>query len=216
MIFCDTFESGSVGAAPPSPWSTASTAGEVTVDGTTPAHSGTKSVHIADTTNDYDTLLVLHSASVLPVAGGRFYVRTWMMLGGPMSAQHNSFILADLFAMQGQGNSLRVGEDIQMLMYTVMGDAHGALSNQNYYNDGKPGVSFTPNTWTCLELLLGSGSPGEVDVWVNGVEVPDLHHTDWAVDNYDNVRFGFEKYAGPAVDIWYDDIAIGTQRIGCN
>jgi hypothetical protein len=30
------------------------------------------------------------------------------------------------------------------------------------------------------------------------------------------VRFGFEKYAGPGIDIWYDDIAIGTQRIGCN
>jgi hypothetical protein len=102
-----------------------------------------------------------------------------------------------------------------MLMYTLMGDTHGALSNQNYFNDGKPGVSFTPNTWTCLELLLDHGGP-EVDVWVDGVEVPDLHHTDWPVDSYDNVRFGFEKYAGPAVDIWYDDIAVGTQRIGCN
>jgi len=36
------------------------------------------------------------------------------------------------------------------------------------------------------------------------------------LDTYDSVRFGFEKYAGPAIDIWYDDIAIGTERIGCN
>jgi len=30
------------------------------------------------------------------------------------------------------------------------------------------------------------------------------------------LKFGFEKYAGPAVDVWYDDIAIGTQPIGCD
>ena len=45
--------------------------------------------------------------------------------------------------------------------------------------------------------------------------MPDLHHTDWPLDNYDIVRFGFEKYAGPGLDLWYDDIAIGTERIGC-
>ena len=46
--------------------------------------------------------------------------------------------------------------------------------------------------------------------------MPDLHHTDWPLDTYDSVRFGFEKYAGPGIDVWYDDIAIGTERIGCN
>ena len=102
-----------------------------------------------------------------------------------------------------------------MLVYTVAGDGQSAMSNQNYFTDGKPGVSLATNGWTCVELLLDHNGP-EIDVWVDGVEVPDLHHTNFALDNYDNVRFGFEKYAGPAVDIWYDDIAIGTQRIGCN
>jgi len=101
-----------------------------------------------------------------------------------------------------------------MLMYTIMGDGHGALSNQNFYNDGKPGIAFAPSTWVCLEVLIDRGKP-EIDVWVEGTEVPDLHHTDWPLDNYDSIRFGFEKYAGPAIDIWYDDIAIGTERIGC-
>ncbi len=53
-------------------------------------------------------------------------------------------------------------------------------------------------------------------MWVNGTEVPDLHSTAWKIDAYDYLRFGFEKYAGPASDLWYDDIAIGTQPIGCN
>jgi hypothetical protein len=211
LIFCDTFEAAT-STTPPAPWATT---GTVTVDSTTAAHSGKKSIHIGDTTNDYDTLLVLHDAAVLPAPGGRFYVRVFMQISMPMSAQHNTFILSDLFAAQGSGNALRLGEDDNMLMFTLMGDTHAALSNANYYNDGKPGIQFTPGAWTCLELLLDSKKP-EIDVWVGGVEVPDLHHTDFPIDDYDNLRFGFEKYAGPAMDIWYDDIAVGTQPIGCN
>jgi hypothetical protein len=211
LIFCDTFEAATT-TAPPAPWTTT---GTVTVDSSTPAHSGKKSIHIGDTTNDYDTLLVLHDAAVLPTASGRFYFRVFMQVGAPLSAQHNTFILSDLFAAQGSGNALRLGEDDNMLMFTLDGDAHAALSNANYYNDGKPGIQLTPGAWTCLEVLLDSKKP-EIDVWVDSTEVPDLHHTDFPIDDYDNLRFGFEKYAGPAMDIWYDDIAVGTQPIGCD
>jgi hypothetical protein len=216
LLFCDDFEAATT-TTPPAPWSTSIIGnGTVTVDGVTPAHSGTKSIHVSDDDSDYDTLLVLHDASVLPAPAGRFYVRAFIRLGAAMSAGHNTFVLADLFASQGQGNDLRLGEDDQMLMYTVMGDAHGALSNADYYDDGMmPGIQFTPATWTCLEVLLDSKKP-EIDVWVDGKEVPDLHHTDFPLDDYDNLRFGFEKYAGPAMDLWYDDIAIGTEPIGCD
>ncbi len=216
LLFCDDFEAAKT-AALPAPWSTSIVgSGTVTVDSSTPAHSGTKSIHVSDGDADYDTLLVLHDASVLPAPGGRFYVRVFMRLGAAMSAGHNTFLLADLFATQGQHNDLRLGEDDQMLMYTVMGDAHGALSNANYYNDGMlPGIQIAAGAWTCLEVLLDSTKP-EIDVWVGGKEVPDLHHTDFPLDDYDNVRLGFEKYGGPAMDIWYDDVAIGTQPIGCD
>ncbi len=215
LVFCDTFEAATAPLS--APWSTSIIGGgTVTVDSTTPAHSGIKSIHVSDGDADYDTLLVLHSTSVLPAPAGRFYVRAFVRLGSAMSAGHNTLILADLFASQGQGNNLRLGEDYQMLMYTVMGDAHGALSNANYYNDGMlPGIQFTADTWTCLEVLLDSKKP-EIDVWVGGMEIPDLHHTDFPLDDYDNLRFGFEKYAGPALDVWYDDIAVGTQPIGCD
>jgi hypothetical protein len=50
---------------------------------------------------------------------------------------------------------------------------------------------------------------------VDGKEVPDLNHTDWQQDPLRSFHFGFEKYAGLAAELWYDDIAIGSQRIGC-
>ena len=215
LLFCDDFEAATT-SAPPPPWSTSIIgSGTVTVDSTTPARSGTKSIHVSDGDSDYDTLLVLHDAAVLPAPMARFYLRAFIRLGSAMSAGHNGFVLADLFASQGQGNDLRLGEDDQMLMYTVMGDAHGALSNADYYNDGMlPGIQFTPGAWTCLEVLLDSKAP-EIDFWLGGTEVPDLHHKDFPLDDYDSLRFGFEKYAGPAMDVWFDDIAIGTQPIGC-
>ena len=215
LRFCETFESKTVGAfTAAAPWALQAGAGAITIDGTTPAHSGTKSVKVHATDNDFDTLFVLHDATILPAPSGRFFLRAYMRLSRAMSGGHNSYIIADPFAMQGTGNNVRIGEMNAMLMYTIMGDGHGALSNQNFYNDGKPGVVFAPSTWVCLEVLLDRGKP-EIDVWVDGTEVPDLHHTDWALDNYDSIRFGFEKYAGPGIDIWYDDIAIGTERIGC-
>ena len=71
---------------------------------------------------------------------------------------------------------------------------------------------------TLVLLLASCESPpaSTVDFWVDGKEVPDLHVTDWQQDPIGAFRFGFEQYAGPSGDFWYDDIAVGTQPIGCD
>lgn len=214
LLACDDFEGATLGAVPTGPWSAVVIGdGTVKVDDTVPAHSGSRAVHIHGT--GYQTLLVYHDAARLPQPSGRFYVRAFLRLAEAMTSGHNTFVLADTFAAPNAGNALRVGEQNSMLMMTVGGDAHGYLSNQNYYNDHLPGVVFKASVYTCLELLLDSPHT-EIQVWADGVDVPDLHVTDLAHENYDALRFGFEKYAGPESDIWYDDIAIGTERIGCD
>jgi len=214
-LFCDDFEKRAAGPVSSStPWVPQIIgSGTLTID-TTTAHSGGKSLHVHAGDDDYDTLLAFHDATVLPAPQGKFYARAFIRLGRAMATGHNSYLIADPFATPGSGNNVRIGEDNGMLMYTISGDSHGALSNANYYTDHKPGVVFAPSTWVCLELLIDASRP-ELDVWVDGAEIPDLHHTDWPLDSYDTLRFGFEKYAGPGIDIWYDDIAIGTARIGC-
>lgn len=215
LVFCDSFEAAASGA-PPAPWTTTqSSPGQVTVDGTSPAASGVHSVHVVPTDNDYDTFLNLHDTSVLPVAGGKLYVRFYIRLLNGMTVKHNTLVRGDLFAAPGTGNNLLFGEDNQMIFESIIGDAQAAMSNQNFYGDGKIGPAAPAGVWTCLEILLDHAAPA-IDVWMNDVEVPDLHQTAWKIDAYDYLRFGFEKYGGPASDIWYDDIAIGTQKIGCN
>jgi len=220
LRFCDDFETATPGGSPAAPrWSVLNGGGAVVVDASAPAHSGTRSVRVSPVDSGFQTFLVFHDPAtvspILPTATGKFFVRFYMRLAQPMTPGHNTFVVADLFAQPGAGNALRLGEMNAMLMMTVSGDAHGYLSNQNYYNDGKPGVVFMPGAWTCVELSLDPAAT-TIDVWVDGREVPDLHPINIQLDRYDDLRFGLEKYAGPVSDIWYDDVAIGSERIGCN
>jgi len=131
-----------------------------------------------------------------------------------MTGGHNTLLIADTQAAPGTGNAFRLGEMNEMLMYTVSGDAHGALANENYYTDHLPGAALQAKQWGCLEILLDRSKP-EISVRLDDPEIADLHHTDYALDEYDALRFGFEKYAGPVSDLWFDDIAIGSAPIGC-
>ena len=163
LLFCDDFEArtGLTG-----PWTAQlNGSGTVAVD-TTTGHSGTRSVHVHAGDSDFDTFFVLHDATVLPAPNGRFYLRTYVRLGRAMSAGHNAYLIGESVSSAG-GNTLRLGEMNEMLMYTISGDTHGALSNQNYYSDHKPGVSFPASAWVCLELLIDHAKP-EIDVWVGG------------------------------------------------
>ena len=138
-----------------------------------------------------------------------------MRLGAAMTAGHNTYFKAGAGAQISSDHETRVGVMNAMLMINQPSGDRGFLSNQNYYNDGLPGVVFTPTVWTCVEVSFDPALT-TMDVWVDGKEIPDMHPTNIVQDSYDELRIGFEKYAGPASDIWYDDVAIGSERIGCN
>jgi tellurite resistance-related uncharacterized protein len=214
LLFCEDFESMQSGAVPGAPrWSTAFNGmATITVDGTTPAHSGSRSVRVK-TSGSYQAFLVLSNAVTFPA---RTYFRTFIRLGAPMTSGHNTYFKAGAAATSSSDHETRVGVMNAMLMINQPASDRGALSNQKYYTDGnKPGVVFAPQTWVCVEVLADPAH-SEIDVWVDGKEVPDLHLADWQQDPVQALRFGFEKYAGPDAEIWYDDIAVSAQPIGCN
>jgi hypothetical protein len=218
LLFCDDFEKLAPGPVQNAgPWTTAyigPDAPTITVDASTPAHSGTHSVRVHAPVTDFQSFLIYHDTAVLPRAQGDFYLRSYVRLGREMSAEHNAYMVFDRFAAPGAGAAVRLGEQSQMLSLTVGGDAHGSLSNSKFSQDGVLGPHFTANSWACLEGYFNSVQP-EIDFWLDGVEISDFHHSDWPVDSYDTLHFGFEKYAGPELDIWFDDIAISATRIGC-
>jgi hypothetical protein len=216
LLFCDDFEvSTTAGMPPPAPkWSIALNGmGSVAIDASTAAHSGTKSVHVSSN-GGYQTFFALTGAPIFP-APGPLYLRLYIRLGAAMSAGHNTYYKAGAAGMPSSDHETRVGVMNAMLMINQPASDRGFLSNQNYYNDGnKPGVVFAPLTWTCVEALFDPEHT-TFDIWVDGKEVPDLHRTDWQQDALGSFHFGFEKYAGPDADIWYDDIAVSAMPIGC-
>jgi hypothetical protein len=214
LTFCETFEAQPAGAARAwGPWAPSINGdGQVTIDDSV-AHAGRSSLKVHG--SGFSSFLVLSGAAALPPSPGPLFVRAFVRLEAAMTTGHNTFLVADRNDTPGAGNAFRLGEMNAMLMYTVSGDTHGALANDDFYTDGLPGAALQPLVWSCLELVLDPTKP-EIRVWLDGTEIADLHHTDWALDPYDALRFGFEKYAGPVRDIWYDDIAVGQAALSCD
>jgi hypothetical protein len=213
LTFCTDFEDETAGSPPSGAGlgTHLNGSGTVTVDETTPAHSGTQSVRVNAT--GYQTFLKVSGASLFPPAQ-QTYVRVYVRLSAPMTGGHNTYFEAGLDAASDAPFETRVGVMNAMLMINQPDGDRGFLSNQNYYNDMQPGAVIPEATWACVEAYLDPPS-STVDFWLDGVNVPDLHRTDWQQETYDVLRFGYEKYAGPDTVLFYDDIAVGSERIGC-
>ena len=83
------------------------------------------------------------------------------------------------------------------------------------------------NQWVCLEWQIHVGTQGAIRVWVDDVEDPDLYiPADTSLVAPDSgegtvVVAGLGFFTDQAVtfssyDVWFDDIAVSPQRIGCH
>jgi len=85
------------------------------------------------------------------------------------------------------------------------------------------------NTWACIEWEYDGGN-NETRFWWDGVEHPSMHTTStmhggdqtvpYLLPTFTNVKIGWMLYQNPVspttFDIWIDEIAIDSARIGCN
>ena len=85
-----------------------------------------------------------------------------------------------------------------------------------------------PQTWRCVEFQVDSDQ-GLLQTWVDGVAIPGLRidgvstpevDEQWLRrgayhPSLDDLRLGWESYAGTDMTLWFDDIALAGQRIGC-
>jgi len=93
---------------------------------------------------------------------------------------------------------------------------------------GTSTVAMPQGMWTCFEWqVTGVGSTGNVTLYMAttsdvaagkmGAEVPNTAAMGVPIPALIEQRIGYERYGtGTAGDIWMDDYAIGTARIGCN
>jgi len=225
-VICDGFENQAAGT-PSGDWGlnfpNCSGAGTAAID-TTTAHSGSKSLKVTGVANYCNHVFVASTknlSGIGPVWFARFYVRHTTAL----PSQHITFV-AMHDANDGTNNDLRMGGQNGALQWNRQSD-DATLPAQS-----PVGVSLSvplpTDTWSCVEFMV-NGSAGTMDTWVNGSQVAGLHEdgtptadidqqwlsrTNWRPSLTD-FRLGWEAYGDGSDTLWYDDVALGSSRIGC-
>ncbi|MDY7090605.1 MAG: cellulose-binding domain-containing protein [Actinomycetota bacterium] len=221
---CDGFEN-QTGSAPSGNWTIStpdcSGAGTAVIDRTV-AHTGTTSLRINGAAG-YCNHVFAGNTQILGTAGPVWYVRYWVRHTTALPTSHVTTV-----AMRdsADGNrDLRFGGQNGALQFNRASD-DATLPEQS-----PAGVALSEplptNTWNCVEFKV-DGSNGTIETWLNNTSVPGLLNDGVPTHDVDgqwlnrtwrpaltDLRLGWESYGEGADTLWYDDVAVSSQRNGC-
>ncbi len=217
LLLCEDFETVALGGVPdPAVWTIDKGAGAtVAVDNKQFKH-GKHALHL-HTLPDANKAL-LHEKKTFPLPGGKnsLYGRANVMIeaGLVVPKNHTNFFEAS-GKVNGVSGNYRYG-------------ASGAkfLANYNPGDPSKASKTAVPvGVWSCIEWAF-LGDTNEMHFWIDDKEIVDLavpsigvNGMVWEAPTFDSFYFGWITYATDTAsdhyDVWYDDIAIDTARIGC-
>jgi len=241
-IFCDDFESYSVGSPPGGMWSVETDAGEAVVDSTEKV-SGEKSVMVStDAGGGGGAFIRLMDASVFPVPGNAYFGRMMFRLeSAPTAAVHWTIIQGGGVVPNATHRALyRYGGQ-----HPVMDGANfvGSQLMANYetpdwYSDmSTPGSDcwqhaggdvLPTGTFACIEWEF-DGPNDTMRFWLDGTAIDSLTVTGsgdgcvnapadftWSAPEFETLDLGWEFYQqDEARTAWIDDVVISTTRVGC-
>jgi hypothetical protein len=220
---CDGFEN-QTGPAPSGAWSVSfpdcQGAGAASVD-TAVAHTGTRSVRVDGAAGYCNHVFVGTGTSAL---GSVWYARFYVRHTTALPAAHVT-LLAMNDANDGD-RDLRMGGQNGALQWNRESD-DATLPEQSPVGVALS-VPLPVDQWTCVEFAV-DGTDGTMQTWVNGTDVAGLHADGVPTPNIDSqwlrragwrpsltdLRLGWESYGEGSDTLWFDDVALGTSRIGC-
>jgi hypothetical protein len=227
LPLCDDFEGVAAGAAPdPTKWiptvlsDCMTTAPAPTVD-TSQHHSGTKSLKVAGTATFCDYAMVGNAAAFKAIGNvvyGRYYVRVETAL--PVG--HTAFMI---FPDQMSGHALRMGGQNGALQWNRQSD-DATLPAQSPVGISMSKVPPVAD-WMCLEFMIDQ-QQGLISTWVDGTLVPGLVadatptadvDMQWGTTyrpNLTSFNIGWQNYGAGAMNLWFDDVALSSTKIGCD
>ena len=226
IIVCDDFENGIQSFRVP-------TGGQVTID-MTKHHSGTNSITTTGT-NAPSNHISTPPGTVFP--SNSFYVRAWVYFEKATTSMsgHVDYIVGAV-AEDNSGVEVRLGSSVNLKGLEML-DMNEQPPDRTQFSNGDvngvgggtttPGVALDAARWYCLEAFFnGDGQNSAFQAWVDETEVTGLHVTDWGgqatgtarawAPMYNLVKVGAQNFSGSVGNVWYDDVAVGTQRIHCN
>ncbi|WP_433175032.1 cellulose binding domain-containing protein [Actinoallomurus sp. CA-150999] len=223
--FCDGFE-GQTGTTPSGAWQPSypdcQGTGTVAVDHTQ-AHTGSTSLRVDGGATYCDHAFAVNTTGVA-AAGSVIYVRYYVRHTQPLPAGHVAF--TTLTDSADGGKHLRLGGQNQALQWNRESD-DATLPEQSPAGVAMS-VPLPVNQWSCLEFAI-NGTNGTMSTWLNGTEVAGLHLDGTPTPDVDrqwlsranwrphptDLRLGWESYGGARDTLWFDDVAVGSSRIGC-
>ncbi|MGC4806897.1 cellulose-binding domain-containing protein [Micromonospora sp. DT233] len=223
-VLCDGFE-GQTGSVPSGDWSVVhpdcSGTGAAAVD-TAVAHGGSRSIRI-DGTAGYCNHVFVRANRDLSAAGTVRYGRLWVRHTTALPAAHVTFLA---MSDSADGNrDLRMGGQNGALQWNRASD-DATLPEQSPAGVALS-VPLATGRWSCLEFMV-DGAQGLLQTWVDGTAVTGLtvdgtptHDVDgqWLNRTWrprlTDLRLGWESYGSGSDTLWFDDVAVGSSRIGC-
>jgi hypothetical protein len=178
--------------------------------------NGSQSVKIAG--SGFHTMLQLDAPS-FPTTATKIYVASWFRLGVDITQAH--YIWVEAGDAVNDQHEVRVGANIGLLQTNQFQNGEVDLR--------EPGIVPAAGTWYCLEYAV-DWTNHELEVWLDGALMQGISTTDWVQKDPQNggyspgsglsdwapvvqaLRFGAELQGH---DIWFDDIAVGTEKLGC-
>jgi hypothetical protein len=196
----------------------------------TQAHSGTNSLRIVG--GDSCGYYAVNTAAFTSNAalGTQMYARMWARFSAAPPSSHNGFLSMNTTSMTShQPDLLRLGFQNDVIEWNWYG-TDSTLPDTDMAGAAQS-VAPMANTWVCLEFHIDS-STGNIEFWYNGASTttPGLswngtaaaYQTGWTGGGWKSgiaptsLGLGWGSFNGVMMTTWFDDVALGTSRIGCN
>lgn len=232
-LFCDGFEDDALGHVPGAPWSDASSNGAEVAVSNTEAHSGSRSVrvHLARGKAYRRGYFALHrgSSPIFPAAALEMFGRAWFRLEqGPEADVHWTFVQGEGASADGSHNRLyRFGGQHQQGLGLMANYETTKLSTDCWQHSAH---KLPTQRWVCVEWHFATAD-NSMELWLDGEPLQDIQvaghgagclghdlNDQWlAPPRFESLYLGWERYQEPQTDrtLWVDDVAIGTERLGC-
>lgn len=225
--FCDDFERFDAGVGPRAPWSSSTNGGTITVD-TARSHSGRKSVKVTtDGQAAYRRAYFSLTSPFFPVAGNAFYGRMWVYLTAapPMTTHWTNISGEGMATYMNTSFPAYVRYGGQVMKRLMANYDSGTFSSDCWQHSQ---TAFPEGRWACMEWHF-DGPTERMEFWLDGTQIAPLTVSRmgqgciahglgdrWVMPQFSTLRLGWEHYqTSIPIELWVDDVALGTQRLGC-
>ena len=164
-------------------------------------------------------IIELQEGQVFPLEPNHFFGRVHVLIE-PEAPESHSFMISASGQLDGALARYRL-------------DVNGGRLNSRYTHNPtveqhggwkKLGIDAPDAVWTCFEWEY-DGETNSMRYWFDGeldqdMEVDgEVEDPPWVAPTFTRFEIGYHTYQaapnGDDFDVWFDDLALGTERIGC-